>query len=320
MFACLQTWQPLPAEPWAPQTPKLGASGTPKAGKQPAPLCWAQAAFKTAFGGIFATTKRAPGSSSCFTPSKKGLQDAQSPRAGPAAPHLTHASPSPAAVICRRNRGAGRCGRRKAVHPAAPSPQVGQGRAAPLLCPHPGHSAWGCRQNPPSCCLSPLPAPELLSTGNIALLIPTRGITPRATVPSGPPAASQNQHRMLQIPTQLRDEELSPSGSSQKRYPPASAVPCLHAGAARRSCLYILHGVPCLPGRRGISTERGAGDVVPNRESQAPGMAINLQKAQLKFHSNYLIPLPIIPENILAVLGDLGRGRERIDCILINNG
>lgn len=78
--------------------------------------------------------------------------------------------------------------------------------------------------------------------------------------------------------------------------------------------------MPSLPGRHGISTERGAGDVVLNRESQALGMAINLQKAQLKFHSNYLIPLPIIPENILAVLGVLGRGRERIDCILINNG
>lgn len=84
--------------------------------------------------------------------------------------------------------------------------------------------------------------------------------------------------------------------------------------AERRSCLCILHSVPCLPGRRGISTERGAGDVVPNGELQAPGMAINLQKAQLKFHSNYLIPLPIIPENSLAVLGD----RKRKDRLHFN--
>lgn len=81
-----------------------------------------------------------------------------------------------------------------------------------------------------------------------------------------------------------------------------------------------LNGVPSLAGRHGISTQHGAGDVALNRESQALGMAINLQKAQLKFHSSHLTPLPIIPENILAVPGVSGRGRERVDCILINNG
>lgn len=92
MFACLQIWQPLPAEPWATQTPKLGASRTPKAGQQPASLCWAQAAFKTAFGGIFAMTNRAPGSSSRFTPSKKSLQDAQPPMLGQLLP-IPHTHP-----------------------------------------------------------------------------------------------------------------------------------------------------------------------------------------------------------------------------------
>lgn len=81
-----------------------------------------------------------------------------------------------------------------------------------------------------------------------------------------------------------------------------------------------LSGMPSLTGRHGISTQHGAGDVALNRESQALAVAINLQKAQLKFHSSYLIPLPIIPENILAVLGVSGRRRERVDCILINNG
>lgn len=67
-------------------------------------------------------------------------------------------------------------------------------------------------------------------------------------------------------------------------------------------------------------TEHDCGYTVLKGELEAPGAAINLQKAQLEFHSNYLIPLPIIPENILAVLRGLGRRRERIDCILINNG
>lgn len=37
----------------------------------------------------------------------------------------------PPAAICRRNRRTGRCGRRKAVHPAAPSSQAGQGLLLP---------------------------------------------------------------------------------------------------------------------------------------------------------------------------------------------
>lgn len=129
-------------------------------------------------------------------------------------------------------------------------------------------------------------------------------------VPWGPSTDSQHMGR---------DEKFTSSGS-QRRDSPSSEHPGAAAGWPHCSCLSPLHGMPTVSGRQEISAEHGSGYVEPKRESRAPGAAINLQKAQLELHSNYLIPLPISPENILSVLRGLGRVRQKIDCILINNG
>lgn len=76
-FACLQTsGKPLPAELWAPQTPKLGVSGTPKGGWQPASPRQAQAASQPGcnrdLGIFFAMTNKQHQAVPPFHPHQEG--------------------------------------------------------------------------------------------------------------------------------------------------------------------------------------------------------------------------------------------------------
>lgn len=217
------------------------------------------------------------------------------------------------AAICRRDGRPGRCGRRKAVYPASPLTGRARAGAAPSTV-----SLLGTVLRATGKILLELPTSTALHKqycSHLNMQYHTQSACPIGTagcILELTPRVANNhigQRWGVQPLQWLMEKRFHSTWCTISALRPT--VPQLHVH---------LNGVPSLAGRHGISTQRGAGDVALNRESQALGMAINLQKAQLKFHSSHLTPLPIIPENILAVLGVSGRGRERVDCILINNG
>lgn len=160
---CRHHGSPFQQSPALHRPPNWVRAGPPMGGGSPPPRARPKlppTGMATGFGGFFATTNREhQGVPPISSPPRRVCRVFSPPALGQMLPTLH------TAVICRRNRGTGRCGRRKAAHPAAPS----RGQGLGLLPPWSPSRAQRSELQAKSSSLLPAPAPSTTLAPGAAL-------------------------------------------------------------------------------------------------------------------------------------------------------